>query len=259
MTRNSSTARPRRAQSWARGPSQPPGSLSLGVDVDGDEAAVVVQLSGRAPRRRRKTRPCASPSPPPSRRRRRPRRRSCTSAATAAACRRRESGVASIARRDGRVEGVLALVVVGERDEDAAAVVLGRGDEAGVQARRGHTAVGTRLQPVDADLVDSVGLHGGVERGAVAEGPGADEVGAVRRGRRRERWPARRRPRSPTRPARTMREERGVPPPRPAGAAAAGVVGVRSHRAHDDGCSRRAKPRRCIRRIAPILPLARRL
>ena len=83
-------------------------------------------------------------------------------------------------RRDRRVEGVPGLVVVGERDEDAAILALRLVNEVLVEARRGDAAVGARLQPVDADLVDGARLHRCVERGPVAEGPGADEVWAVR-------------------------------------------------------------------------------
>ena len=129
-------------------------------------------------------------------------------------------------RRDRRVERVPALVVVGERDEDAAVVVLDRGEEVRVEARRDHAPVGARLQPVDADLVDRPCPDGGIERGAVAEGPRADEIGAVRPSSSITLASAKATAIA-TSPTRTMsgraeRRRRG-----PAGTAAPGAVGVR--------------------------------
>ena len=95
-------------------------------------------------------------------------------------------------RRDGPLERVGGLVVVGERDEDTAVPAPGLGDEPGVEPGRDDAAVGSRLQPVHAHLVEGAGLDGRLQRGAVSEGPRADEVGAVRaivveRGGQRER------------------------------------------------------------------------
>ena len=129
----------------------------------------------------------------------------------------------------------MRLVVVGERDEHAAVLALGLGDEVGVQARCDDGAVGARLQPVGAHLVERAGLDGRVQGVAVAERPGADEVGTVRpvvveRAGEGEGRDHREQPHDDD------HEEGGeAPPPGPARAAAwaavGGPVGVRGHAA----------------------------
>jgi beta propeller repeat protein len=155
------------------------GLARLGVHVDGDQAVVVVQSPGELGDELRVTpalrgadrfpvdvhavHPVLA-APGGDRRR----------VATAALRTGEDRG------RDRRVEAVGRLVVVGERDEDMAVLAARQADEGGVVLGRREAAVAARLQPVDAHLVDSPGVDGAPQRGPVAEGPGADEVGAVR-------------------------------------------------------------------------------
>ena len=92
-----------------------------------------------------------------------------------AGLRRRQNG-----GRDRRIESVSGRAVVGERDDHTAVLLARLGDEACLGIGRGDAAVGPRLQPVHAHFVDGAGVDGARERSAVAEGPGADEVRAVR-------------------------------------------------------------------------------
>ena len=217
------------------------GLAELGVDVDGDEAVVRVQAAGQLLHERRVGVAAraldglpvdvdaghvvlAAPGgdglgvPAPRRRRRQD------------------------LRRDGRVERVLGLVVVGEGDKDAAVLASGLGEEVRVQARRDDAAVRARLQPVGAHFVDGARLHrsssdarspnvqapmrsgpcgrsssravASTKAAATAIRPAATMTSSA--GRRHRRGPAARR-----RPVRSA------------------SVGMRSH---DDGCEAGAKP-----------------
>ena len=192
MTRNWSTAFPRRRQSCARGPSQPPGSDILGYTSTPTSNPAACASAARAstkPRRRLAGRLSRPPSPRPPRRSRslRPSRR------------RRARGRRHAAARRGwprrcRVEALRGLVVVGQRDEDAAAGVPGAVGEPGHEPGRGDAAVRPRLQPVAAHFVERAGLDGALEaRRSRRTTRRRSGRGPVATARSRGRWPPGRR------------------------------------------------------------------